>query len=83
MDMVADIKFSIIVPMYNTEEFLRKCLDSIAAQTYANFEVIIVNDGSTDGSYDIACEYKKIFPLFNVINQKNSGLSAARNSRNC
>ena len=51
---------SIIVPIYNTEKYLRQCLDSIINQTYTNFEVLLVNDGSPDGSAAICQEYVKI-----------------------
>ena len=53
-------KISIIVPVYNSEKFLAKCLDSILAQTYDNLEVVIVNDGSTDNSAVICDEYAKM-----------------------
>lgn len=67
--------FSIIVPVYNTKMYLEKCLDSIMNQTFTDFEVIIVNDGSTDDSKDIIAKYP-----YKVINQKNQGLSMARNN---
>ena len=53
------MKVSVIVPVYNSEKYLKRCLDSIIAQTYNNLEIIIVNDGSTDNSTDIIREYKK------------------------
>ena len=68
-------KFSIIVPVYNTEKYVKRCLDSIMNQTFTDFEVIIVNDGSTDDSKDIIAKYP-----YKVINQKNQGLSMARNN---
>lgn len=68
-------KFSIIVPVYNVEKYLKKCLDSIKNQTYKDYEVIIVNDGTKDNSMDIAKKYD-----FKIINQKNQGLSVARNT---
>ena len=51
------IKVSIIVPVYNTQSYLRKCIDSLVHQTLSDIEVILVNDGSTDGSVDILQEY--------------------------
>lgn len=73
-------KFSIIVPVYNTESYLVRCLDSILNQTYDNYEIIIVNDGSTDGSKKIITDYQKQYPeKIKVINKKNGGLSSARN----
>lgn len=70
------IKFSIIVPVYNTEKYLERCFDSILNQTYKNYEVIVVNDGSTDDSLKLIKKYKD----FKCINQKNQGLSVARNN---
>lgn len=70
-------KFSIIVPVYNVEEYLEKCLESIFRQTNQDFEVICVNDGSTDKSLDILNKYKDDII---IINQENLGLSDARNN---
>ena len=70
---------SIIVPIYNTEKYLKTCLDSIKAQTYKNLEIILVDDGSTDNSGKIADEYSKD-SRFKVIHQKNAGQSSARNT---
>ena len=70
---------SIIVPVYNVEEYLEECLESIRKQTYQDIEVILINDGSTDGSQAI-CEYFcQIDKRFRLINQKNQGQSVARN----
>ena len=74
-----DELISIIVPIYNVEEHLRECLDSIQKQTYPNFECIMVNDGSTDNSKQIAEEYL-VDSRFKLINQSNQGLSSARNT---
>lgn len=71
---------SIIVPVYNVEKYLRKCLDSIFDQTIDNFEVICVNDGSTDSSADILDEYSRMYENLIVLTQKNAGVSVARNS---
>lgn len=71
-------KYSIIIPVYNTEKFIKKCLDSVKNQTYDNYEVIIVNDGSTDNSLKIIKEYTKD-NRFKVYSKKNGGLSSARN----
>ena len=70
---------SIIVPVYNVESYLKECLESIQKQTYTNFEVILVNDGSTDYSKDICEEYCRKDSRFHLINQKNQGQSIARN----
>lgn len=72
------LKFSIIVPVYNVEKYLEKCIDSILNQTYKNYEIIIINDGSTDKSTEILNNYKNNKQI-KIINQKNYGLSAARN----
>ena len=74
------INFSLIVPVYNVEKYLRRCLDSISAQNYANYEVICVNDGSTDSSGEILKEYKGRIARFKIVNQDNTGLGGARNA---
>ena len=70
---------SIVVPIDNVENYLRQCLDSISEQTYKNFECILINDGSTDNSKQIAEEYLTD-SRFKLINQSNKGLSGARNT---
>ena len=76
------ITFSVIVPLYNKALFVRKALTSIEAQTYRNFELIVVNDGSTDGSAAIAEAYLKNRTKldYRILNQSNSGVAAARNN---
>jgi len=71
---------SIIIPVYNIEEYLRQCLDSILAQTYPHFNVILVNDGSTDSSPSICKEYVEKDSRFKLVNKENGGLSSARNA---
>lgn len=71
---------SIVVPVYNMEKYLKKCLNSLVKQTYKNIEIICVNDGSTDKSQKILEKYQIKYPkLIKVINKKNGGLSDARN----
>lgn len=70
---------SVIVPIYNVEKYLKRCIESILNQTYFNIEIILVNDGSTDNSLEIANEYKKNDSRIKVISKKNGGLSSARN----
>lgn len=71
--------FSVIVPVYNVEKYLRQCLDSLVHQTFKDFEVIVVDDGSTDFSGMICDEYARNYEFVQVIHQINSGLSEARN----
>ena len=70
---------SIIVPVYNVEEYLKQCLDSILGQTYRNWELILVNDGSTDGSGQICQEYVEKDARFRYFEKENGGQSEARN----
>lgn len=70
---------SVIVPVYNVEDYLEECLESIQCQTYTDIEVILVNDGSRDGSKEICERYCRLDSRFHLINQENQGQSAARN----
>ena len=70
---------SVIVPIYNVEKYLSKCIESIINQTLANIEIILVNDGSTDNSGKIADEYSNLDNRIRVIHQQNSGQGSARN----
>lgn len=74
-----EITISIIIPAYNVERYLPMCLESIARQSYGDFEVIVVDDGSTDGTGAIAEEFAQKDKRFHVIHQSNSGMAAARN----
>ena len=78
-DMKKRSTFSIILPVYNVEKYLKACLDSIYNQTFQDFEIIAVNDGSTDGSLDILNDYCNKYGKMVVVSQDNRGLSAARN----
>lgn len=73
-------KISIIVPVYNVEEYITECIDSILSQTYKDWELILVNDGSTDNSGKICDEYALKDNRINVIHKENGGLSSARNA---
>lgn len=73
-------KLSIIIPVYNAERFLRRCLNSVLNQTYSNIEIICVNDGSTDDSSEILKSYEKTCKNIFVINQENQGMGASRNN---
>jgi glycosyltransferase involved in cell wall biosynthesis len=71
---------SVVVPVYNIEKWLPACLDSLLKQTYENFQLILVNDGSNDNSKNICDEYAKRDSRIEVVHQKNGGLSKARNT---
>lgn len=77
--MPASEHISVIVPVYNVRRYLRQCLESLSAQDYPSFEVILVDDGSTDGSGTLCDEYASKNRCFRVVHQQNEGLSAARN----
>jgi len=75
------MKLSIIIPVYNTEQTLGRCINSVLQSSLNNFEIILINDGSTDNSANICESYKNNYPQqIQVIHQKNQGLSAARNA---
>lgn len=75
---IIDIRISVVVPIYNVEKYLKRCLDSIVNQTYKNIEIILVNDGSTDHCSKICDEYQKLDNRVLVIHKKNGGLVSAR-----
>ena len=77
--MIDQNLISIIVPIYNVEKYLDRCINSIINQSYKNLEIILVNDGSTDDSLKICEKYKLIDNRIKIINKKNGGLSDARN----
>ncbi|MCQ2022958.1 glycosyltransferase, partial [Clostridium butyricum] len=74
-----NVQISIIVPIYNTENYLKRCINSIINQNITNFEVILINDGSTDNSRKICEEYSKLYENIRLINQENLGQAYARN----
>ena len=73
-------KLSIIIPVYQVKLYLNRCLKSVLSQTFKDYEVILVDDGSTDGSQDICDAYAKKYDCVRVIHKKNGGLSSARNT---
>ena len=74
------MRLSIIVPVYNAEKYLRSCLDSLVGQMLTDYEIILVNDGSTDSSGEILEEYRKAHPaLIRVMTVENGGQARARN----
>ena len=78
--MSSQLCVSMIVPVYNVEAFLRECLESIEGQSFLNYEVLIINDGSTDGSAKIAQEFVDKYDNWHLIHKENGGLSSARNA---
>ena len=74
-----DDLISIIIPAYNVEKYISKCLESIIKQTYSNIEIILVDDGSTDKTSEICDEYEKKDDRIKVIHTENRGVSEARN----
>lgn len=72
-------KVSVLIPVYNVEKYLSKCLESIISQTYKNLEIIIINDGSTDSSLNIAKLYEARYDFIHVYSYSNAGISKTRN----
>ena len=79
MERNGNIDISIIVPIYNAEKYLSRCIDSIRRQSYNNYEVILINDGSTDDSEKICLAYEREDSRVRYIRQENAGVAAARN----
>lgn len=79
MGTIMNCEISVIIPVYNGEKYLRQALDSVMTQTFKNFELVAVNDGSNDSSLNILQEYKNKFENMVIINQNNAGVSTARN----
>lgn len=75
-----DIKVSIIIPVYNAEKYLRECLDSAVSQTIGEKEIICIDDGSSDGSYQILRKYQERCPCVRILSQDNRGAGEARNA---
>lgn len=80
MDMQKKPKISIIIPVYNVEKYVARCLDSVLGQSFGDFEIILMNDGSTDCSEKICKEYATQDARIHLVSQKNQGLSMARNN---
>ena len=76
--MNAEIKFSILVPVYNVEDYIDECIQSVLSQTYTNYELILVDDGSTDRSGDIADQYAGQDPQIKAFHKENKGLFHTR-----
>ena len=74
------MKISVIIPVYNVEKYLKKCVDSVLAQDFSDYEILLIDDGSTDSSGKICDEYAEKNPIIKVIHQENKGLGGARNT---
>ena len=74
------IQLSIIIPVFNVEKYLEECINSVLQQTFSNFEIILVDDGSTDSSGNICDLYSQKDRRIQVIHKENGGLSSARNA---
>ena len=75
-----DNLFSVIIPIYNVEEYLAKCIDSVLAQEYESYEILLIDDGSTDGTAELCDALAIEDPRICVIHQNNHGISASRNT---
>ncbi len=71
---------SVIIPVYNVEKYLNRCVESVIKQTYKNIEIILINDGSTDGSLEVCRQLQKKYPMIVVVDKPNGGSSSARNA---
>ncbi|HEM5188819.1 TPA: glycosyltransferase, partial [Streptococcus suis] len=76
---MSKILLSVIIPVYQVEKYLKRCIDSVLAQKFIDYEIILVDDGSTDSSPEICDEYSIEHPHISVIHKENGGLSDARN----
>lgn len=74
------VKLSVVIPVYNTEKYLPECVDSVLKQSFSDYEIILVDDGSTDGSAAICSDYSAKYPFIKTVRQANKGASAARNT---
>lgn len=77
---MGDPQISVIIPVYNVENYLQQCVDSILMQTYSNVEIILVNDAATDNSSQLCADYEKKYSNVKVINKENGGAAMARNA---
>ena len=73
------VKISVVIPVYNTQNYLNECIDSVLNQSFKDFEIICINDGSTDNSLSILSDYEVSDERIKVISQQNRGLGASRN----
>ena len=73
------VDVTVIVPVYNTEKLLRRCIDSLVSQTWKSIEILLIDDGSTDRSGEICDEYASVYTSVKAVHKKNGGVSSARN----
>jgi eps5I len=78
--MKKDVLLTVVIPVYNVEKYLKRCIDSILIQEWKNYNILLVDDGSTDSSPQICDDYAKAYDFISVIHKKNGGLSEARNT---
>ena len=78
--MKKDVLLTVVIPVYNVEKYLKRCIESILIQEWKNYDILLVDDGSTDNSPQICDDYAKAYDFISVIHKKNGGLSAARNT---
>ena len=71
---------TVVIPVYNVEKYLKRCIESILIQEWKHYDILLVDDGSTDNSPQICDDYAKAYDFISVIHKKNGGLSAARNT---
>lgn len=78
--MKKDVLLTVLIPVYNVEKYLKRCIESILIQEWKNYDILLVDDGSTDSSPQICDDYAKVYDFISVIHKKNGGLSEARNT---
>lgn len=78
--MKKDVLLTVVIPVYNVEKYLKRCVESVLVQEWHNYDILLVDDGSTDSSPQICDDYAKVYDFISVIHKKNGGLSAARNT---
>ena len=78
--MKKDVLLTVVIPIYNVEKYLKRCIESILIQEWKNYDILLVDDGSTDSSPQICDDYAKVYDFISVIHKKNGGLSEARNT---
>jgi glycosyltransferase involved in cell wall biosynthesis len=71
---------TVVIPVYNVEKYLKRCIDSVLVQEWKNYDILLVDDGSTDNSPQICEDYAKAYDIISVIHKENGGLSEARNT---